>query len=209
MARPPLAVSRRPAVSSRLGTLVVVAVGLGLAWLLVHQSMPSWYARLWYPLHYEEAIVENAVRNGLEPALVAAIIQAESGFVPDSRSSQGAVGLMQLLPTTARFVAEGPNRPSPAPDRLEDPAVNIAYGSSYLRYLIDRHGTVPLALAAYNGGEANVDRWLAEAASAGRILRVPEDVPFPETRAFVERVLELRGVYRRTYGEELAPTPET
>ena len=207
MARPPVALARRPAVSSRLGTLIVVAVGLGLAWLLVHQAMPSWYARLWYPLHYEEAIVEHSARTGLEPALVAAVIQAESGFVPDSRSSQGAVGLMQVLPATARFVAEGPHRPSPAPERLEDPEVNIAYGTSYLRYLIERHGTLPLALAAYNGGEANVDRWVAEAASAGRTLRVPEDVPFPETRAFVGRVLELRAVYRRTYDEELAPAP--
>jgi soluble lytic murein transglycosylase len=183
--------------------LIVVVLGLGLAWLLVHQAMPSWYARLWYPLHYEVAIVENAGRNGLEPALVAAVIETESGFVPDSRSSQGAVGLMQVLPATARFVAEGPRRPSPAPERLEDPEVNIAYGTRYLRYLIDRHGSVPLALAAYNGGEANVDRWLAEAEAAGRTLRVPDDVPFPETRAFVERVLELRGVYRRTYAEEL------
>ncbi len=204
----PVTLAGRPPVSSRLGTLIVVAIGLGLAWLLVHQTMPGWYARLWYPLHYEQAILEHSARNGLEPALVAAVIQAESGFVPDSRSSQGAVGLMQLLPATARFVAEGPRRPSPAPVRLEDPEVNIAYGTRYLRYLIDRHGTLPLALAAYNGGEANVDRWVAEAAAEGRSLRVPQDVPFPETRAFVERVLELRGVYRRTYGEELAPAPE-
>ena len=82
--------------------------------------------------------------------------------------------------------------------------MNIAYGTRYLRYLIDRHGTLPLALAAYNGGEANVDRWVTEAAAEGRTLRVPQDVPFPETRAFVERVLDLRDVYRRTYGEELA-----
>ena len=203
MARPASLV-RRPETTSRVGTLIVVVVGLGLAWFLVHQAMPAWYARLWYPLHYERTIVEAAGRNGLEPALVAAVIQAESGFVPDSRSSQGAVGLMQVLPATARFVAEGPRRPSPPPDRLEDPHVNIAYGTRYLRYLIDRHGSVPLALAAYNGGEANVDRWVTEAEAAGRTLRVPDDVPFPETRAFVERVLELRGVYRRTYGEELA-----
>lgn len=198
-----------PARPSRRGWgVIVVAIGLGLAWLLVHQSMPGWYARLWYPLYYEGAILEHSARNGLEPALVAAVIQAESGFVPDSRSSQGAVGLMQLLPATARFVAEGPRRPSAAPVRLENPEVNIAYGTRYLRYLIDRHGTLPLALAAYNGGEANVDRWVAAAAAEGRSLRVPEDVPFPETRAFVERVLELLGVYRRTYGEELAPAPE-
>jgi soluble lytic murein transglycosylase len=184
----------------------VVVVGLGIAWLLIHQSMPGWYARLWYPLHYERAIVENAGRNGLDPALVAAVIEAESGFVPDSRSSQGAVGLMQLMPATARFVAEGPDRPSPGPARLEDPEANIAYGTRYLRYLIDRHGTLRLALAAYNGGEANLERWMAEAAAEGRTLRVPEDVPFPETRAFVGKVLGLRDVYHRAYADRLAPT---
>jgi soluble lytic murein transglycosylase len=197
---------RRSAVSTRLATALVVVVGLAIAWLLVHQAMPGWYARLWYPLHYERAIVDNAGRNGLDPALVAAVIETESGFVPDSRSSQGAVGLMQLLPATARFVAEGPDRPSPGPARLEDPEVNIAYGTRYLRYLIDRHGTLPLALAAYNGGEANVERWEAEAAAEGRTLRVPEDVPFPETRAFVGKVLDLRGIYRRTYADRLAPS---
>ena len=111
MARP-ATLAGRPAVSSRVATAIVLVLGLGLAWLLVHQAIPGWYARLWYPLYYEEAILEHSARNGLEPALVAAVIQAESGFVPDSRSSQGAVGLMQLLPATARFVAEGPRRPA-------------------------------------------------------------------------------------------------
>ena len=142
-----------------LAALAVLAV-LGGAWLQVHRTMPSWYARLWYPLEYEDAIRSEAARYDLDPALVAAVINTESGFVPDSRSSAGAVGLMQVLPETAEFIAAEPNRPSPPPDELEDPAVNIAYGSRYLRYLIDRYGTVPLALAAYNGGETNLTEWV-------------------------------------------------
>ena len=118
---------------------LVALAGLGAAWYQIHQTMPGWYARLWYPLEYEDAIRAESARNGLDPALVAAVINTESGFVPDSRSNEGAVGLMQLVPDTAEFVARLPDRPSPAPDRLEVPEVNIAYGARYLRYLLDRH----------------------------------------------------------------------
>lgn len=190
----------------RIALLVLALLTLGVlgaAWYQVHQTMPAWYARLWYPLEYEEAIREEAARNDLDPALVAAMIDTESGFVPDSRSAQGAVGLMQLLPETARFVSQLPRRPSPPPDPLEDPAVNIAYGTRYLRYLIDRHGTVDLALAAYNGGESNLQDWLDEAGARGEQLRIPEDIPFAETRGFVTRVQEAVPIYRRAYGERL------
>ncbi len=192
---------RRRAVT--LVLLALLGIAVGAAWFQVHQAMPSWYARLWYPLEYEEAIRAEAARYDLDPALVAAVINAESGFVPDSRSSQRAVGLMQVLPETARFVAEQPDRPSPPPDRLEDPDVNIAYGSRYLRYLIDRYGTVPLALAAYNGGETNLADWLEQARLRGETLRVPGDIPFSETRDFISRVLDSVPIYRRAYGDRL------
>jgi soluble lytic murein transglycosylase len=168
--------------------------------------MPAWYARLWYPLRYEEPIRVEAGRNNLDPALVAAVIDTESGFAPDSRSGQGAVGLMQLLPETARFVTSLPRRPSPSPDDLETPAVTIAYGARYLRYLIDRHdGSVDIALAAYNAGETNVARWLADAQARGRVLDIPDDIPFPETRSFVRRVEAAAPIYRRAYGDRLGP----
>lgn len=194
---------RRRRRAALLVVLALLGIAAGGAWFQVHQAMPSWYARLWYPLDYEEAIRAEAARNDLDPALIAAVINTESGFVPDSRSSQRAVGLMQVLPETAQFMAEGPDRPSPAPDRLEDPEVNIAYGSRYLRYLIDRYGTAPLALAAYNGGETNLSEWLALARTRGDTLRVPDDIPFTETREFVSRVLEAVPIYRRAYGDRL------
>lgn len=186
-----------------LALLLVFAGALGVAWYQVHQAMPAWYARMWYPIDYEEVITREARRNDLDPALVAAVIYTESGFVPDSRSSQGAVGLMQVLPSTAEFVATHPGRPSPAPEQIDRPEVNIAYGTRYLRYLIDGHDSIPLALAAYNGGEANVDRWLDDAAAQGRELRVPEDIPFTETRGFVARVQAAQEIYRRAYGDRL------
>lgn len=207
-AMPPPSTARRRAVRRRrriaLGVIVLALLGgLGAGWYQVHQSMPAWYARLWYPMDYEDTIVAEARRNGLDPSLVAAVIYTESGFIPDSRSTQGAVGLMQVLPSTAEFVATQPGRPSPAPDNLAAPRTNIAYGTRYLRYLVDRHDSVPLALAAYNGGEANVARWLEEARSAGVELRVPDDLPFPETRGFVRRVLEAQPIYQRAYGDRL------
>lgn len=203
---PPPRRSRRRGLRGLLVALVVLGGLLG-GWYAVHQEMPAWYARLWYPLEYEDAINEEAARQGLDPALVAAVVNAESGFLPDSRSSQGAVGLMQMLPETARFVAGLPGRPSPSPDRLEDPAVNIAYGTRYLRYLVDRHGTVPLALAAYNGGETNLAEWLDEAAVRGESLDIPHDIPFTETRTFVTRVLDTAPIYRRAYGDRLDAPP--
>jgi soluble lytic murein transglycosylase len=202
----------RPRGRRRLAWLLVALAALGIlgaAWYEVHRTMPAWYARLWYPLEYEDAIRTEAARNGLDPALVAAVIEAESGFVPDSRSDRGAVGLMQVLPETARSIARLPGRPSPPPVRLEVPEVNIAYGTRYLRQLIDRHGGIDLALAAYNAGGSNVDRWLADARAGGRALEVPEDIPFPETRAFVERVGESTGIYRRAYGDRLGPQPRS
>ncbi len=200
----------RPGVRRRrrgalLLTLLVALAAFGIAWYQVHQSMPAWYARLWYPLRYEEPIRTEAGRNSLDPALVAAVIDTESGFAPDSRSGEGAVGLMQLLPETARFVASLPNRPSPSPEALETPEVNIAYGARYLRYLLDRHGSLDLALAAYNAGETNVGRWLDEAEARGDVLDVPDDIPFPETRSFVARVEEAVPIYRRAYGDRLGP----
>jgi soluble lytic murein transglycosylase len=185
--------------------VVVLVLGVtGAAWYAVHQQMPGWYARLWYPLEHEQAVRDEAARNRLDPALVAAVIDTESGFVADSRSGQGAVGLMQVQPETAEFVAALPRRPSPSPDRLAEPEVNIAYGARFLRYLIDRYGSVDLALVAYNGGPGNLGRWLEEARARGEGLRVPDDIPFAETRGFVEKVRDAVPIYRRAYGERLA-----
>ena len=188
----------------RLVFAALALLGLGIGWFQLHQAMPGWYARLWYPLDHEETIVREAQRQDLEPALVAAVIYTESGFVPDSRSGEGAVGLMQMLPSTAEFVATLPGRPSPPPDQLERPAANIAYGTRYLRYLLDRHdGDVPTALAAYNGGESNMAAWARQAVARGERFRVPEDIPFTETRRFVGKVLGAREIYRRAYGGRL------
>ena len=112
-------------------------------------------------------IRQQAHDKQLDPALIAAVIYAESKFV-DSTSSAGALGLMQLLPSTAHFIAERSGGTAFTTEDLSTPEINIAYGSWYLRYLLDRYdGDEVLALAAYNGGMGNVDRWVADAQARG------------------------------------------
>jgi soluble lytic murein transglycosylase len=154
------------------------------------------------PISYSGVIRQQAAEKHLDPALVAAVIYAETKYDP-RQSSAGAEGLMQVLPQTAEFLARRSGATTFRVSDLATPEVNIAYGSYYLRYLLDEyHGSTMLALAAYNGGETNVDRWIATARDAGRTMTVSE-IPFPQTRAYVEKVLGAQRDYRRTYASQL------
>jgi soluble lytic murein transglycosylase len=109
---------------------------------------------------------------------------------------------MQVLPSTAKFIARRSGGTAFVPSDLGTPQVNIAYGSYYLRYLLDRYdGNETLAVAAYNAGETNVARWIRDAGGAGRFD--PADIPFPETRAYVKNVERHQGDYRHNYAREL------
>jgi soluble lytic murein transglycosylase len=164
---------------------------------------PDWYARTVYPLEYEGAIRTSARRQDLDAALVAAVIYAESRFDAKARSSQGAVGLMQLLPETAAQIARETGGVAFVPADLDDPRVNIRYGCYYLRAVLDLFGGDRVAaVAAYNAGAGVVGEWEAAARAEGHPLRLA-DIAFAETRAYVRRVLEARTIYRETYGERL------
>jgi soluble lytic murein transglycosylase len=116
-----------------------------------------------YPLRYEEMILAAAEREGLDPFLVIAVIQVESGFRPEAVSPVGAVGLMQVMPQTAAWIASRRDAEGRSTGALSDPEANIAMGSWYLAYLLDRYGDDrDLALAAYNAGPASIDRWREE-----------------------------------------------
>ena len=147
------------------------------------------------PLGDTAIIREQASEKHLDPALIAAVIYAETKFEPRP-SSAGAQGLMQILPATAYYLAHLSGGTRFTASDLATPSVNVAYGSYYLRYLLDHYnGNEMLAVAAYNGGLANVDSWLAHARAAGHDLTV-EAIPFPETREYVRRVLAAQRVYR-------------
>jgi soluble lytic murein transglycosylase len=154
------------------------------------------------PLRYASIIRQQAAAKHLDPALVAAVIYAETKFDPRT-SPAGAKGLMQIEPQTAQFLAQKSGATTFTTADLARPQVNIAYGSYYLRYLLDEYqGSKVLALAAYNGGAGNVDRWEAAAEAEGHSLTI-SGIRFPETRAYVAKVLDAQGRYRRTYARQL------
>jgi soluble lytic murein transglycosylase len=173
----------------RLGAVLLVGVVVALVVAFVQGTPQRWFDRVRYPLRYE-AIVRGHARNyDLDPALLAAVIYQESKFRPSARSSSGAIGLMQLLPETAEGIAARTGGTRFQVDDLLDPEINVRYGSWYLRHLLDKYRDERTALAAYNAGQANVDEWRREGGG----------IEFAETRHYVERVEELKEIYRRNY----------
>jgi soluble lytic murein transglycosylase len=170
---------------------VLAAAIVGFAY--VHETQPGWYERLRYPLSYEHIVVGHAENYDLDPALLAAVIYRESKFDARARSSSGAIGLMQLLPATAEGIALHTGGTRFRVADLYEPEINVRYGSFYLKRLLTKYGDTRLALAAYNAGQANVDRW----------LEANESIAFPETREYVDSVLELRDIYADAYRKEL------
>src|SRR5215207_7980929 len=155
------------------------------------------------PLRHEDIIRQQAADKGLDPALIAGVIYTESRF-RDQTSHAGAKGLMQLLPSTADDIARKSGGTAFVQGDLANPQVNISYGSFYLRYLLRRYGgNEVLAIAAYNAGEGRVDQWIFDARHRGEEFDHARHIPFPETRHYVQQVLEVRGRYRSEYGREL------
>jgi soluble lytic murein transglycosylase len=170
-----------------------VAVAAAGAFVYLQRTEPAWWARIWYPLRYSTIVRAHAHNYDLNPALLAAVIDEESKFRADAKSSAGAVGLMQLLPATAQGIAIHTGGSKFVTSDLYDPEINVRYGAWYLHHLLLKYGDERVALAAYNAGQQNVDTWRAEG----------KGVQFPETRAYVDKVERLKGIYRRTYSREL------
>ena len=182
----------------------LVLVALGAAWGVLQLTKPTWYLRIAYPLAHAGAIRAAAHKNDLDPALVAAIIYEESRFHDDVSSHQGAVGLMQVLPSTAQEIARKTGGSAFVTSDLTNPDVNILYGCYYLRELLDLYGGSRVAaIAAYNAGQGNVDAWLS---TNGGNLTIGA-IPFTETRQYVRDVLDLKDLYRRAYGPRLGAEP--
>lgn len=175
---------------------IAVLIGLGLAFLIASGTFDKAIKELTLPLRHEDVIRQQADEKGVDAALIAAVIYSESKF-QDQESSAGARGLMQITPDAADTIARNSEATSFELEDLGDPEINIRYGTFLLRELLDRYeGDEAAALAAYNAGPGNADKW------GGADLTV-EEIPFPETRAYVEEVLEKRGEYRRKYAREL------
>jgi soluble lytic murein transglycosylase len=186
----------------RLGAVLGVALLAAFAATIVVPRLPDMVREFALPLAHEDIIRQQASAKELDPSLLAAIIYTESKF-RDATSHAGARGLMQITPATARYIAHLSGGTAFEQGDLATPQINISYGAFYLRYLLRRydHNTV-LALAAYNGGEGNVDRWIARAGVPESAFTV-DRIPFIETREYVGRVLDARASYREKYAREL------
>jgi peptidoglycan lytic transglycosylase len=189
---------RRKARRRRLlagGAAVAVGVAAGLA-LGLFGRFGDVIQELTLPLRHEDIIRQQSREKEVDAALIAAVIYSESKF-SDRTSSAGARGLMQITPETAQDVERHSGGTTFKLGDLSDPEINIRYGTYRLRELLDRYDhDVVAVLAAYNAGPTNVDRW------GGSDLSV-DGIPFPETRAYVEEVLDKQRAYRDTYAKEL------
>ena len=151
----------------------------------------------YYPLEYKTVINEYSEKNGLDPYFVLAIVNTESRFDKDAESHVGAKGLMHLMPETGEWIASKIGEEI-AEAALTDAETNIRYGTWYLRYLLDMYGGDEIcAMAAYNAGHSNVDKWLTEIPLDGSID--PELIPFEETRNYVKKVNIAYEIYKALY----------
>src|SRR3954462_7041651 len=189
---------RRRRIAAVLAAALVASLAVALAWPSFHHAVRE----IALPLRHEDIIRQQARDKGLDPALIAAVIYAESRFRDGQTSAAGAQGLMQITPATARMIARKSGGVSFTVRDLGTPQVNIAYGSWYLRYLMGRYaGNETFALAAYNAGEGNVDRWIGRARQRNEDLTI-DAIPFSETRTYVQRVLIAERQYRHSYARE-------
>jgi soluble lytic murein transglycosylase len=201
------ATRRRPSASARRAKarrrrfLVALVVLAGVVLVIGLHPLKHAVEEITLPLRHEDIIRQQAHDKHLDPALIAAVIYQESKFA-DQTSSAGARGLMQITPDTARFIAKTSGGIRFTLEDLGTPQINIAYGSWYLRWLMEHYdGNTTLAVAAYNAGFNHVDRWVRDAGGPDSFKA--SEIPFPETRNYVEQVLERRKDYARRYSREL------
>ncbi|WP_274365721.1 lytic transglycosylase domain-containing protein [Paenibacillus thermotolerans] len=186
--------------------LIIVLVGLF--------SEKIWLGQLMYPIHYEEAIRENALKRDIDPYLLTAIIRVESNFSPDKQSKKGAAGLMQLMPSTAQWIVTEAGYGRSTLDRLHEPEVNIEIGSWFIRSLQNqfveagaaKEREIAIIAASYNAGPGNVAKWLQTGRWDGNMSTV-DQIPFGETRHYVHRVHYYYKKYSQIYPELGSPTP--
>jgi len=182
-----------------------LAYGWDWAWAAIRAAAKgeAWDALgLRFPAPYRGQITDEAGDLGLDPAWVYAVMRRESAFIADIRSSAGALGLMQLMPATARDEAARRDLPQPTSWQLLEPARNIELGCGYLRRVLDRYdGNRVLATAAYNAGPARVDEWLPR----GQVVaaeRWVETIPYRETRAYIKAIMTYTTIFERRLGDE-------
>lgn len=174
--------------------MLFLVISLGLA-----VNSFRWAIKILYPLHYKELIFKYAQDYDLDPYLVAAIIRTESKFYEKAQSGKNARGLMQIAPITGEWASKELNVNEYDAEMLFIPDLNIMMGCWYLdRLRREFDNSLPLMLAAYNGGSGNVRKWLRDPrySSDGIVL---DHIPFDETKAYVDKVLKSYKIYNMIY----------
>lgn len=157
-----------------------------------------------YPLEHSATVYASAQANKVPYSLVAGVILAESKFNEHAESAPGALGLMQLMPETAHWIAEQMNEPKLTDNDIKEPDTNIKLGTWYLAYLLNEFkGNKVLALAAYNAGRGHVEEWMTQYGWGDDFDNI-EDIPFAETREYVTAVLKNQEKYESLYAGDAA-----
>lgn len=185
---------------ARMKILVSIILLLVVSGYSIYHS--DWFQKKYvYPFPYQEFVYDYAAEQELDPFLVAAVIRTESKFNPQARSPKGALGLMQMMPETAKWVAEQMEFSSEfSLEQLRNPDVNIRMGTWYLSSLKKEfRSNEVLMLAAYNGGRGNVKQWMIRY-EWSMSFKDAEKIPFLETREYVNRVLYSKKRYQELYG---------
>ena len=153
-----------------------------------------------FPIAFQDAVNPASSRRSLSPATVYAFIRQESAFMPDARSGKGALGLMQILPSTGRMLMRAGGRRLRSKSQLLVPDLNVALGTQYIRSLLSKTGgSIVLAAASYNAGPRRVRGWLPERAAVEAVVWI-DNIPFTETRRYVRRNLAYTAIYERRLG---------
>lgn len=176
--------------------ILIIAALAAFFWVEIDEAL----LKKSHPLEYSDVVEKASKEHSVPKELVYAVIKTESSFKSDEVSHKGAVGLMQIMPDTYKWLCEKNKVSDIDTDRLYKPEENIIYGTMYLDYLYSRYDNWENALAAYNAGPTKVSKWIEE----GRVDEngVLNDIPFKETREYVEKVLKAKDTYTQLYFSE-------
>lgn len=182
-------------VYSLVGILMVLCIGLGIYFVSGGEKQIQ---KSIHPMSYSEIVEREAQNYDVDPLLVYSVIKAESNFKADAISGAGAMGLMQIMPETYEWLALKTGETEVSKEDLLNPEINIKYGCLFLSILIEKYPQLKSAVAAYNAGVGNVDNWLHDLTITpdGENL---ENIPFPETKKYTEKVLSNYQIYQRLY----------
>jgi len=182
----------------RMRRKLLLLIIIGFIAILFIQS--SWLSEWMYPVKYQGIIMDKSDKYEVDPHLIAAVIRVESNFQTGRESHKGAVGLMQLMPTTAEWIIERADMHTITVDELKfNPESNIELGAWYLKHLLGQfEGNVIKSIAAYNAGPGNVSKWLEEKTWDGT-YETADQIPFGETRQYVQKVIYYYNKYKELY----------